>query len=116
MVIGARKNQDKATRPLKGNMIPHEPCHKDQSVLEKCFNCGTQAKSRRRNFSDQAWTVLLLWNEIHQATIDQPICEECYTELRDILIDRNEEIEKTIQQKRDRETIKEPLKNINLAS
>ena len=64
-----------------------------------CPNCGSEARCRRRTFSEQAWTVLLLWNEIDPATVDQPICDDCYRELRDILIERNSEIEAAISEK-----------------
>ena len=59
----------------------------------ECFNCGSESKCRRRDFSEQAWTVLLLWDEVQPAAVDQPICEDCYNELRETLIDRAEEME-----------------------
>lgn len=68
------------------------------SVSGTCHNCGVDAKCRRRTFSEQAWTVLLLWNEISPSAVDQPICEDCYEEMRDILIDRTDEIEVAMQQ------------------
>jgi hypothetical protein len=49
-------------------------------------------------FSEQAWTVLLLWNEINPQAVDQPICDECYHEIREILIDRSEEVDSAIQE------------------
>ena len=58
-----------------------------------CNNCGVNAMCRRRPFSEQAWTVLLLWNEISPDCVDKPICQECYDEMRDILIDRANEVE-----------------------
>ncbi len=60
---------------------------------DSCSNCGTDSKCRRRDFSEQAWTVLVLWNEVQTAAVDQPICEECYDDLREVLIDRANEIE-----------------------
>ena len=30
----------------------------------------------------------MLWNEVQAAAVDQPICEHCYDELREVLIDR----------------------------
>lgn len=62
-------------------------------VSEICSNCKTDTKCRRRDFSEQAWTVLVLWKEVQSAAVDQPICEDCYNELREVLIDRADEVE-----------------------
>lgn len=62
-------------------------------VAESCSHCSTDTKSRRRDFSEQAWTVLVLWNEVQGGAVDQPICDDCYGELRETLIDRADEIE-----------------------
>lgn len=64
-----------------------------------CKNCSNTTVCRRRPFSEQAWTVLLLWNEINPHAVDQPICEECYEEMRDVLIDRADEIEAAMEQR-----------------
>lgn len=64
--------------------------------LESCANCGIDSKCRRRDFSEQAWSVLLLWSEVQSSTIDQAICDGCYNELREVLIDRADEIEETL--------------------
>ena len=37
--------------------------------------------------------MLLIWGEIDVENIDSPICEYCYEDLRDVLIDRAGEIE-----------------------
>ena len=67
---------------------------------ETCSNCGSDSNScRRRTFSEQALTVLLLWNEINPNAIDQGICDDCYQELRDVLIDRSDEIESSMQRR-----------------
>ena len=59
-----------------------------------CANCSVVTHSRRRQFSEQAWYFLLSWNEISQKAVDQAICDDCYYELREVLIDRNEELER----------------------
>ena len=46
-----------------------------------CANCGEHVLSRKRTFSVQAWSALLLWNEITPSAIDQPICDLCYDEM-----------------------------------
>ena len=77
-----------------------------------CKNCGTQSFCRRRSFSVQAWTVLLLWNEINPGCVDQAICEQCYDEMRDILIDRADEIELAMKQTDEVEKIRKRLSNL----
>lgn len=67
-----------------------------QNVSEACANCSTDTKCRRREFSEQAWSVLVLWNEITPTVVDQPLCDHCYDELREVLIDRADEIEAAI--------------------
>jgi hypothetical protein len=62
-----------------------------------CGNCGNESSCRRRVFSEQAWTMLLLWNEINPQAVDQAICDECYQEIREILIDRHDEVEAALQ-------------------
>jgi hypothetical protein len=69
-----------------------------QHQAETCNNCGTDSKCRRREFSDQAWSVLVLWNEVQAGAVDQAICEGCYDELREVLIDRADEIEAALNE------------------
>lgn len=68
------------------------------NVSECCSHCGEEAKSRRREFSEQAYSALLIWGEIQAATVDQAICEHCYIELRDVLIDRADDIVQSAEQ------------------
>ncbi len=67
-----------------------------EGACRSCTNCGIQSTSRRRVFSEQAWSLLLLWNEITPAAVEQPMCDVCYDDLRETLIDRNEEVEKLL--------------------
>ena len=57
-----------------------------------CSACHGDQKSTRREFSDQAWAALVSWGEISRPVVDQPICNDCYVNLREVLIDRSEEI------------------------
>lgn len=59
---------------------------------DSCAHCGATAKCRRRDFSEQAWSALVAWGEIQEVVVDQGICESCYAELREVLIDRAEEL------------------------
>ena len=58
-----------------------------------CLNCNVNRCSRQRVFSDETWTKLLLWNEISAEAVHKPLCDTCYFELRDILIDNMEDQE-----------------------
>ena len=53
-----------------------------------CARCSSGATARKREFSEQAYSMLLVWGEIDKDIIDAPICDECYAELRDLLIER----------------------------
>ncbi len=79
---------------------------------ENCNNCGSNAKCRRRSFSEQAWSVLLLWNEVNPNAIEKPICDDCYKELRDVLIDRTDEIESAMSQGEELAMLKKKLANL----
>jgi len=41
--------------------------------------------------------VLVIWGEIEESVVEQPICESCYEEFREILIDRHAEIESSLK-------------------
>lgn len=105
MSIVSEKNSD--SRGMTSN------CERfGSSKVSTCGNCGHSSKCRRRTFSEQAWTVLLLWNEINPGAVDQAICEDCYQEMRDILIDRTDEIDLAMQQSDKVAKIKEMLGSV----
>ncbi len=62
-------------------------------ISSSCSNCSTKTRCRKRDFSEQAWSVLLAWGEVDPEVVDQPVCDDCYVELRDILIDRATDVE-----------------------
>lgn len=79
-------------------MVSRNPVPRDtvEGACRACTNCGVHSTSRRRVFSEQAWTLLLLWNEITPSAVEQPMCDVCYDDLRETLIDRNEEVEQML--------------------
>lgn len=86
----ALKTTDRASQTNNTNeSILNQPIN---GLSNFCAHCQADAKSRRRDFSEQTWTVLHIWGEIDTKTVDKPICEPCYNELREVLIDRTEEI------------------------
>ncbi len=54
---------------------------------EECNRCGDDAKTRARDFSDQAVATLIAHKELTPASVGEAICDPCYSELRDILIE-----------------------------
>jgi hypothetical protein len=66
-------------------------------VIRNCPSCGTETRCARREFSEQAWAVLVVWGEIEESVVDHPLCQSCYEELRDILIDRAAEVEPSLK-------------------
>lgn len=63
---------------------------------QTCASCGETRRCRHREFSTHAWAALLHWEEIDSSMIDQPICNQCYEELRDLLIERSREVDQVI--------------------
>ncbi len=58
-----------------------------------CAVCSKQKKSISREFSSTAWSVLVAWEEVSFTDHESPMCEECYWDLREVLIDRSKEID-----------------------
>jgi hypothetical protein len=58
----------------------------------KCGSCDESVKSVKREFSDQAWAALVSWREVSPKSVDSPLCNDCYFNFRDVLIERADEI------------------------
>lgn len=67
---------------------------------QDCPRCGNCSRLQKRVFSDQATAALVVWNDLDERLVGEAICEDCYGELRDILIERTEDVRK-IQVKKD---------------
>lgn len=59
---------------------------------QECPRCANLARLQKRTFSDQALAALVVWNDLPEKLIDESICDDCYAELRDILIERIEDV------------------------
>jgi hypothetical protein len=59
----------------------------------ECPRCDVQNKLRTRVFSAQAQAALVTWGEMDQSDLEKALCDDCYDELRDILIDRASDLE-----------------------
>ena len=58
----------------------------------QCINCGTEGRVTVRDFSMKAMQALLAWDEVAEDLSLKPICNICYSDLREILIERADEI------------------------
>lgn len=59
---------------------------------QQCFSCDGHVRSVRREFSDQAWAALVAWKEIPSKAVDAALCNDCYFNFRDVLIERADEM------------------------
>ena len=57
-----------------------------------CPRCGETSKLSIWPFSDQALAALVVWGELEKKVVGNSTCNECYEELREVLIDRQDEI------------------------
>lgn len=62
--------------------------------MSVCHHCGAEVQVRKRQFSQKAWSALVNWGEIRSEIMGKAICQDCYIELREILIERTHEMEK----------------------
>ena len=62
------------------------------SASNCCAVCHEVRKVRQREFSNHAWTALTVWGEI-SGVKEQAMCNACYSDFRDLLIDRHDEVE-----------------------
>lgn len=53
----------------------------------KCPRCEVSAKLRPRDFSDQAIATLVSFGDLDKKLVGVPVCDECYDDLRDMLIE-----------------------------
>ncbi|MGE0174864.1 MAG: hypothetical protein AB7T49_18880 [Oligoflexales bacterium] len=61
---------------------------------QTCGNCSDESrKTRYRDFNPQIWSLLVQWREVDDGVVGRPLCDPCYQELRELLIDRSEEME-----------------------
>jgi hypothetical protein len=58
-----------------------------------CPRCDNESFCKPRDFSSKAWQALLVWHEVENSLKNQALCNDCYLELREILIDRADEVE-----------------------
>ena len=59
-------------------------------MSQECPRCHEEVKLRARVFSDQALAAFLAWGELSPAAVGKSMCDACYAELRDILIEHGE--------------------------
>jgi hypothetical protein len=57
--------------------------------LNECPRCGIEASLKVREFSAQAIVSLIDLGDLEEDLVGMPICGECYTELRDVLVENH---------------------------
>lgn len=62
------------------------------ATLGDCPRCDERSRLRARVFSDQATAALVAWRELDEHTVGQAICDNCYDELREVMIDRADDL------------------------
>lgn len=58
---------------------------------QHCPVCKEHVPCRHRDFSMEAWSLLIACQEVDETDFDKPMCSECYRDLREILIDREDQ-------------------------
>lgn len=58
----------------------------------KCFHCGSVTKVKVRDISIESWETLFQLGEVTRSEINMPVCDTCANELRDVMIDRRNEV------------------------
>lgn len=86
------------------------------TTIANCPRCDEESRLRAREFSDQATSALISWGEIIPTDIGLPVCDECYTDLREVLIDRVEELGQPIDEPQSKSTTKPRKKSGRKAS
>ncbi len=59
-----------------------------------CPRCGENTKVQKRLFSAMALSALITWGDLEETLVDEAICDDCYKELRDVLIENTDELSK----------------------
>lgn len=60
---------------------------------QSCGCCGKDTPSRYRDFNEDSWQQLIAWGEVAVQAKNQPLCNVCYSDLRDVLIDHSIELQ-----------------------
>ncbi len=56
----------------------------------KCPRCNEKSNTlKKRFYSDKAADLLVSLGEISEGKIEEPICQFCYLEVRDLLVDES---------------------------
>ncbi len=66
----------------------------------KCYHCGEMTKVKVREISLQSWEILFLLGEVARSEINMPICDTCFSELREVMIERRDEVQKLEQEQK----------------
>lgn len=57
-----------------------------------CPRCGGDEACKETSFSNVALTALVVWGELDKRLVAEPICLECIGDLREVLVERADEV------------------------
>lgn len=57
-----------------------------------CPRCGLNERLQKRTFSEEALSALIRWGDMDARLRSEAICDSCYGELREVLIERSSEL------------------------
>jgi hypothetical protein len=63
------------------------------NITGQCPSCREDIKVRHREFSAQAWTFLAANNEVDEDHVGEAICDDCYSDMREFLIESISDVE-----------------------
>lgn len=68
-----------------------------RSYRQQCGCCRKHQTCRYRHFSPHSLNFLINCGEVEEEAIRRPVCDECYRDIRDVLIDRADELESSFE-------------------
>lgn len=63
-------------------------------ITDNCPSCGEKLRLRKREFSPSAWLFLIENNELDKCKVGEPICDTCYEDFRELLIESMQDLER----------------------
>lgn len=76
----------------KINQNPKNHLRGISMVRHGCPRCGNEMICRNTTFSNVALAALVVWGELDKKLVGQPICDECISDLREVLVERADEV------------------------
>lgn len=96
--MAKKADRDKKSSVTKSSPPPRKPPSQGvppgrraaEEGVAGCPRCGIAGRCRIRDFSEQALAALIAWGELEPKHVAHGVCDDCYGELREVLIDFTE--------------------------